>query len=83
MIWSDSARAFSAVIPIQLLGQEKRQERKAFQLLGRLARSPAASFSKPVFYFTFSPLFSIVLAMSLAYWAGMECDRRKPKRRPI
>jgi len=70
MIWSDFLHEhFSAVIPIQLLGQEKRQERKAFQLLGRLARSQQHLFQTSVYFTIFTSL-SIVLAMSLAVLGG-------------
>ena len=84
VMWSDFLHEhFSAVIPIQLLGQEKRQERKVFQLLGRLTRSQQRLLKISV-YFTISTSFSIVLAMSLAVLGGgFECYRRNPERRPF
>jgi ATP-binding cassette subfamily B protein len=68
--WGDFLHEhFSAVIPIQLLGQERRQERKAFQLLGRLARSQQSLFKTGVHFTVFTSL-SIVLAMSIAVLYG-------------
>ncbi len=70
--WSDFLHEhFSAVIPVQLLGQEKRQERRVFQLLGRLARSQQHLFRTGVYFAIFTSL-SIVLAMSLAVLGGGE-----------
>src|SRR5262249_3538641 len=54
---------FCSVIAIQLLGAEKRQERKAFLLLGRIARSRLKLFMAGL-YFTASTAFAVALAMS-------------------
>jgi ABC-type bacteriocin/lantibiotic exporter with double-glycine peptidase domain len=53
----------SSVISIQLLGQEKRQERKAFRLFARSVRSQQGLY-KIATWFTVWSSFAIVLAMS-------------------
>jgi ABC-type multidrug transport system fused ATPase/permease subunit len=53
----------SSVLPIQLLGQERRQERKAFRLLARTTRSHLALFKTGV-WFTVWTSVAVVLAMS-------------------
>lgn len=69
-LWTDFLHQhFAAVIPIQLLGQEKRQERSVFQLLGRLVRSQQTLFRTGVFFTAFTSL-SVVLAMSLGVGYG-------------
>jgi ABC-type bacteriocin/lantibiotic exporter with double-glycine peptidase domain len=68
--WADFLHEhFSAVIPIQLLGREKRQEKTAFCLLGGMARSQQRLFQTGVYFNAFTSLF-IVLAMSLAVGFG-------------
>ena len=52
----------SSVIPIQLLGQEKRQERRAFQLLARMTRSQQKLFRTGV-WFTVCSSLAVVAAM--------------------
>ena len=52
----------SSVIPIQLLGQEKRQERRAFQLLARMVRSQQKLFRTGA-WFTVCSSLAVVLAM--------------------
>ena len=52
----------SSVIPIQLLGQEKRQERRAFRLLARGVRSQQKSFTTGI-WFTVLGSMAVVLAM--------------------
>lgn len=53
----------SAVIPIQLLGQEKRQERRAFRLLAHSVRSQL-HLHRTATWFTISSSLAIVVAMS-------------------
>jgi ABC-type multidrug transport system fused ATPase/permease subunit len=59
----------SSVISIQLLGQEKRQERRAFRLLARLLRSQQRLY-RTAAWFTFSSSLAIVLAMSAVIGYG-------------
>ncbi|HEV2398793.1 MAG TPA: ABC transporter ATP-binding protein [Candidatus Sulfotelmatobacter sp.] len=59
----------SSVMPIQLLGQEKRQERKAFQLLVRSVRSQLHLY-RTAAWFTISSSFAIVLAISAVIGYG-------------
>lgn len=59
----------SCVTPIQLLGQEKRQERKAFQLLVRSVRSQLHLY-RTATWFTISSSLAIVLAMSAVIGYG-------------
>jgi ABC-type bacteriocin/lantibiotic exporter with double-glycine peptidase domain len=53
----------SSVIPIQLLGQEKRQERKAFLSLAHLLRSQLQLY-RTAAWFTISTSLAVVLAIS-------------------
>lgn len=59
----------SAVIPVQLLGQEKRQERRAFRLLARSVRSQQRLFQTATWFTVWSSL-AIVLAMSAVIGYG-------------
>lgn len=59
----------SAAVPIQLLGQQRRQERRAFRLLGRSVRSQEKLFRTGV-WFTFYTSLAVVLAMSVALGYG-------------
>jgi ABC-type bacteriocin/lantibiotic exporter with double-glycine peptidase domain len=59
----------SSVLPIQLLGQEKRRERKAFHLLVRTTRSHLALFKTGV-WFTVWTSIAVVLAMSAVIGYG-------------
>ncbi len=59
----------SSVISIQLLGQEKRQERKAFQLFARSARSQQRLYRAATWFTIWSSL-AIVLAMSAVIGYG-------------
>jgi ATP-binding cassette, subfamily B, bacterial MsbA len=52
----------SSVIPIQLLGQEKRQERRAFRLLAHGVRSQQKLFTTSVLFTVWSSM-AVVLAM--------------------
>ena len=52
----------SSVIPIQLLGQEKRQERRAFRLLARAVRSQLKLFATGV-WFTVCSSLAVALAL--------------------
>jgi ATP-binding cassette subfamily B protein len=62
--WSNFLQEhLSSVIPIQLLGQERRQERRAFLLLGRIARSQLRLFKTGV-GFTICTSLAVVTAMS-------------------
>ena len=57
----------SSVIPIQLLGQEKRQERRAFRFLARAVRSQQKLFSTGAWFTVCS---SLAVAMSLCAVIG-------------
>jgi ABC-type multidrug transport system fused ATPase/permease subunit len=59
----------SSVLPIQLLVQEKRQERKAFHLLAQTTRSHLALFKTGV-WFTIWTSIAVVLAMSAVIGYG-------------
>lgn len=59
----------SSVLPIQLLGQERRQERKAFRLLAQTTRSHLALFKTGV-WFTVWTSIAVVLAMSAVIGYG-------------
>ena len=59
----------SSVISIQLLGQQKRQERSAFQLLARSLRSQQR-LDRTAAWFTVSSSLAIVLAMSAVIGDG-------------
>jgi ABC-type bacteriocin/lantibiotic exporter with double-glycine peptidase domain len=59
----------AAVIPIQLLQQQRRQERKGFRLLVRTVRSQQKLFSTGV-WFTLWTSLSVVLAMSAVIGYG-------------
>ena len=59
----------SSVLPIQLLGREKQQERRAFRLLARTTRSHLALFKTGV-WFTVWTSVAVVLAMSAVIGYG-------------
>lgn len=59
----------TAAIPIQLLGQQKRQERRGFQLLGRSVRSQEKLFRTGVWFTVYTSL-AIVTAMSAVIGYG-------------
>src|SRR5437879_2926356 len=59
----------SAVLPVQLLGREKHQERKAFHLLAQTTRSHLALFKTGV-WFTVWTSVAVVLAMSAVIGYG-------------
>lgn len=61
----------SSVIPIQLLGQEKGQERRAFRLLAREIRSQQKLFTSGV-WFTVCGSMAVVLAMCAVIGYGGE-----------
>jgi ABC-type multidrug transport system fused ATPase/permease subunit len=61
----------SSVIPIQLLGQEKRQERRAFRFLARSVRSQQKLFTTGV-RFTVGSSLAVVLAMCAVIGFGGE-----------
>lgn len=61
----------SSVIPIQLLGQEKRQERRAFRFLARSVRSQQKLFTTGVWFAVCSSL-AVVLAMCAVIGYGGE-----------
>jgi ABC-type multidrug transport system fused ATPase/permease subunit len=61
----------SSVIPIQLLGQEKRQERRAFRLLARAVRSQQELFTTGA-RFTVCSSLAVVLAMCAVIGYGGE-----------
>ena len=62
-----------SVIPIQLLGQERRQERRAFRLLAWAIRSQQQLFRTGV-WFTVCTSLAVVLAMSGVIGYGGFCD---------
>jgi ABC-type multidrug transport system fused ATPase/permease subunit len=59
----------SSILPIQLLGQERHQERTAFRLLARTTRSHLALFKTGV-WFTVWTSVAVVLAMSAVIGYG-------------
>jgi ABC-type multidrug transport system fused ATPase/permease subunit len=59
----------TAVIPIQLLGQQKRQERRGFRLLGRSVRSQEKLFRTGVWFTVYTSL-AVVTAMSAVIGYG-------------
>lgn len=59
----------SSVLPIQLLGREKHQERKGFRLLARTTRSHLALFRTGVWFTAWTSL-AVVLAMSAVIGYG-------------
>jgi ABC-type multidrug transport system fused ATPase/permease subunit len=59
----------SSVIPIQLLGQEKRQERRAFRFLAWIVRSQQRFFRSGV-WFTLCTSLAVVFAMSAVIGYG-------------
>jgi ABC-type multidrug transport system fused ATPase/permease subunit len=61
----------SSMIPIQLLGQEKRQERRAFRLLGHEVRSQQKLFATSI-WFTVWGSMAVVLAMCAVIGYGGE-----------
>ena len=61
----------SSVIPIQLLGQEKRQERRAFRLLAREVRSQQKLFTTSI-WFTVWGSMAVVFAMCAVIGYGGE-----------
>jgi ABC-type bacteriocin/lantibiotic exporter with double-glycine peptidase domain len=70
LAWSNFLEEhLSAVIPVQLLGQEKRQERRAFRLLARSVRSQQRLFQTATWFTVWSSL-AIVLAMSTVIGYG-------------
>ena len=70
LAWSNFLEEhLSSVISIQLLGQEKRQERSAFRLLARSLRSQQRLY-RTAAWFTVSSSFAIVLTMSAVIGYG-------------
>lgn len=70
LAWSNFLEEhLSSVISIQLLGQEKRQERRAFRLLARSLRSQQRLY-RTATWFTVWSSFAIVLAMSTVIGYG-------------
>jgi ABC-type multidrug transport system fused ATPase/permease subunit len=59
----------SSVLPVQLLGREKYQERRAFRLLARTTRSHLALFKTGVWFTVWTSL-AVVLAMSAVIGYG-------------
>lgn len=63
LAWSEFLEEhLASVVPIQLLGQQKRQERKAFQRLARSVRSQQRLFRSGV-WFTVGSSLAVVLSM--------------------
>jgi len=72
LAWSNFLEEhLSAVIPVQLLGQEKRQERRAFRLLAGSLRSQQRLFRTATWFTVWSSL-AIVFAMSAVIGYGGE-----------
>jgi ABC-type bacteriocin/lantibiotic exporter with double-glycine peptidase domain len=72
LAWSNFLEEhLSSVIPIQLLGQERRQERRAFRFLARAVRSQQTLFTTGVWLTVFSSL-AVVLAMCAVIGYGGE-----------
>jgi len=72
LAWSNFLEEhLSSVIPIQLLGQEKRQERRAFRLLAHAVRSQQKLFTTGVWFTVWSSL-AVVLAMCAVIGYGGE-----------
>jgi len=72
LIWNSFLEEhLSSVIPIQLLGQEKRQERRAFRLLAHAVRSQQTLFTAGV-RFTVCSSLAVVLAMCAVIGYGGE-----------
>lgn len=71
LAWSNFLEEqLSSAIPIQLLGREKQQERKAFKLLAQALRSQLRLY-RTTAWFTISSSLAIVLAMSAVIgWGG-------------
>jgi ABC-type bacteriocin/lantibiotic exporter with double-glycine peptidase domain len=70
LVWSNFLEEhLSAAIPIQLLGQEKRQERRAFRLMARSVRSQQRLFQTATWFTVWSSV-AIVLAMSVVIGYG-------------
>ena len=63
LIWTNFLQEhLSAAIPIQLVGQERRQERRAFQILARAVRSQQQLY-RTATWFTVCSSLAVVLAM--------------------
>jgi ABC-type bacteriocin/lantibiotic exporter with double-glycine peptidase domain len=72
LAWSNFLEEhLSSVIPIQLLGQGKRQERRAFRFLARAVRSQQTLFTTGVWFTVYSSL-AVVLAMCAVIGYGGE-----------
>jgi len=72
LAWSNFLEEhLSSAIPIQLLGQEKRQERRAFRLLAHAVRSQQELFTTGVWFTVWSSL-AVVLAMCAVIGYGGE-----------
>jgi ABC-type multidrug transport system fused ATPase/permease subunit len=72
LAWSNFLEEhLSSVIPIQLLGQEKRQERRAFRFLAHAVRSQQELFTTGVWFTVWSSL-AVVLAMCAVIGYGGE-----------
>lgn len=65
----------SSVVPIQLLGQEKRQERKAFCLLGRSVRSQQKLFVQGVWFTIWSSLAVALAVCAVIGYGGLSVLR--------
>ena len=73
LAWSNFLEEhLSSVISIQLLGQEKRQELRAFRLLARSLRSQQLLYRTASWFTVWSSL-AIVLAMSAVIGYGAKC----------
>lgn len=65
----------SSAIPIQLLGQERRQERRAFRLLGRSLRSQQRLFIKGICFAIWSSLAVALAVCAVVGYGGLSVLR--------
>lgn len=71
LVWSDFLEEhLSSVIPIQLLGQEKRQERRAFQLLRKSLRSQQRLFQTATWFSIWTSLATVAAVSAVIGYGG-------------
>jgi subfamily B ATP-binding cassette protein MsbA len=73
LAWSDFLQEhLSSVIPVQLLGQQQRQERRAFQLLAHAVRSQQKQFRSGVWFTLCSSVAVVVCVCSVIGYGGVK-----------
>jgi subfamily B ATP-binding cassette protein MsbA len=73
LAWSDFLQEhLSSVIPVQLLGQQQRQERRAFQLLAHAVRSQQRLFRSGVWFTLCSSVAVVVSMCSVIGYGGVK-----------